>query len=311
MEFNFNLPSPPVPVWASPPPMVFVAPSSTVLPAVLALPPVAIQSGNNSAVRKRTHLTNENKIVALIQLCVANQREYAQSNKGNFWAMISELLLQEVGVSLRDPSGTVKGMVLKRRTQVRMQIGESGTVQEDTELTQAADQWIEIEDRVAKQKIAILHNATAGVVDRQAEEAAVHRANFFCSAHKKRDLSSAELSFSNEDDRNRGTAGPEGVMSEEEAIREIQHMRKKSRKMLKLDEDKSDMTRAVHSLGASVALVAKKIGAARPADIATNERLQNLERQMLEESMARKHQAEQSNAMLRQIMGSLADMQKK
>ncbi|RPA99887.1 hypothetical protein L873DRAFT_1806043 [Choiromyces venosus 120613-1] len=54
--------------------------------------------------RRCTYLTDENKL-ALVKLCVENQADFQERRKGQFWMMISGLLEQEIGVSLKDPAG--------------------------------------------------------------------------------------------------------------------------------------------------------------------------------------------------------------
>ncbi|RPB05755.1 hypothetical protein L873DRAFT_1797486 [Choiromyces venosus 120613-1] len=62
------------------------------------------QSQASIPARRRTYLTDENKL-ALVKLCVENQADFQERRKGQFWMMISGLLEQEIGVSLKDPAG--------------------------------------------------------------------------------------------------------------------------------------------------------------------------------------------------------------
>ncbi|RPA95932.1 hypothetical protein L873DRAFT_1811990, partial [Choiromyces venosus 120613-1] len=66
-----------------------------------------LQQPESQPIRRRTHLTDENKL-ALVKICVENQADFQEQKKGQFWAMISGLLQQEVGVSLKDPAGMFK-----------------------------------------------------------------------------------------------------------------------------------------------------------------------------------------------------------
>lgn len=68
------------------------------------LPATPISAAEGSKQYRRTYLTDKNKIT-LVRLCVDNQKEFAKSSRGAFWAMISQLLLQKAGVDLKDPSG--------------------------------------------------------------------------------------------------------------------------------------------------------------------------------------------------------------
>lgn len=55
-------------------------------------------------VKKRVFLTTDQKL-ALVKLCIENQGDFQVGKKGQFWAIIAQLLEQEVGVILRDPAG--------------------------------------------------------------------------------------------------------------------------------------------------------------------------------------------------------------
>jgi hypothetical protein len=88
----------------------------------------------------------------------------------------------------------MKGITALRRTQVKVQERESGTVQEDTEFTKAVDKWLEVEDHL-QNEIGNAKKSTA-IVDEEAEEAAIHSANLLRSAHKKRHWSSSGSSGS-------------------------------------------------------------------------------------------------------------------
>ena len=53
---------------------------------------------------RRIYLTDEKKLM-LVPLCVENQADFQERKKGQFWAMISDLLHQEAGIFLKDPAG--------------------------------------------------------------------------------------------------------------------------------------------------------------------------------------------------------------
>ncbi|KAA8906866.1 hypothetical protein FN846DRAFT_906826 [Sphaerosporella brunnea] len=79
-------------------------------------------------------------------LCVAHQADYFQGQKGTFWNKISELLEQDRGIILKDTRSTMIDLVDIRKQEVeRFTTGDqmSGNVQEESELTQNADLWIE------------------------------------------------------------------------------------------------------------------------------------------------------------------------
>lgn len=49
---------------------------------------------------------------------------------------MSVLLMQERGKTVKDPGVTVRNMVRERKTRRQAEVGESGTVQQDTKFTQ-------------------------------------------------------------------------------------------------------------------------------------------------------------------------------
>ncbi|RPB00726.1 hypothetical protein L873DRAFT_1842920 [Choiromyces venosus 120613-1] len=103
------------------------------------------ESQGSTPTHCHTYLTDEKKLI-LMRLCVENQADFQDRRKGQFWVMISDLLHQEAGIFLKDPAGTVKGFVASHRKQLKVQSCELGTVQEDTNFTQAVDKWIEVEE---------------------------------------------------------------------------------------------------------------------------------------------------------------------
>jgi hypothetical protein len=75
--------------------------------------------------KTRTYLTDEDKVV-LMNLCVDYQADHVRNKKTEFWSMISELLEQTAGVTLKEPQKTVRGLVAKRKATVKVQLKESG-----------------------------------------------------------------------------------------------------------------------------------------------------------------------------------------
>lgn len=97
---------------------------------------------------RRTFLTEDNKLT-LMKLCLVHEAEHRPGKKSAFWVDISERLLQESGIKLRDPHGTVKGLVAARKaTLTKHEEMEPGvTVRlENDELSRAVDKWIVHED---------------------------------------------------------------------------------------------------------------------------------------------------------------------
>jgi hypothetical protein len=101
------------------------------LTSVPPLPPPAectpsVSPTRSDAPRKeRTHVNDDDKVV-LMTLCTQYQAEHVRNKKMGFWLMISELLEQNTGLKLRDPSKTVAGIVAKRKATVRKEKSTSG-----------------------------------------------------------------------------------------------------------------------------------------------------------------------------------------
>jgi hypothetical protein len=119
----------------------------------------------------------------------------SESSGGNFsqrpfWYLVN--LISDSWIKLSHNIGTMKAFVVARHTQLKFQERESGTVQEDTEFTKAVDCWIEVEKRLERDCEEGKKSQTS--LDREAEEAAMHRANLLRSAHLKRRWSSSSAS---------------------------------------------------------------------------------------------------------------------
>ncbi|PUU75711.1 hypothetical protein B9Z19DRAFT_1195288 [Tuber borchii] len=255
---------------------------------------------------RHIYLTDEKKLM-LVRLCVENQADFQDRRKGQFWAMISDLLHQEAGIFLKDPAGTVKGLVASRRTQLKVQGRESGTVQEDTDFTQAVDRWIEVEEEREHAKELAQQPKTQSA--REAQEAEVHRSNLLRSAHLKRYLSSESSDGGNDDKsgpkRSRQGSGdsekeiedlgnPEEQAVSTNTIQRISSMRKKTRERA-VREDTHEMITAVKGMGDAVALVAEKLGRQGEGSsrfLNMEKRLNTIEENIRQEGDLRQKQAE-------------------
>ncbi|KAA8914910.1 hypothetical protein FN846DRAFT_992846 [Sphaerosporella brunnea] len=139
--------------------------------------------------KKRTHLTQDDKLV-LMNLCVDYQAEHVQNNKGRFWQKITELLDQETGVRLGDPSRTVAGLVVQR--QVLKEVPDdrkSGSVQKDDELCQKVDEWIRHEE--ALEEMTARASATPTAQEKEKEESEIQRRFMFARLSQKRTAEAA------------------------------------------------------------------------------------------------------------------------
>lgn len=195
-----------------------------------------------------------------------------------------------------------------------------------------------------------------GVIDREAEEAAIHRANLLRSSHKKRHWSSSsendsEASGYDHDpdatepeseskselirgphevsQRGPGRGLPRELLSERhgiegqddqhgeidrDTIQRIRKLRKKSRHAI-FEQQDTEITAAIHTLGASVAQVADKMGSQGSSSTEIQERLRGLEERLEEEARERKMDMEHSrevqqegNFLLSRIMSKLDNM---
>jgi hypothetical protein len=132
---------------------------------------------------KKAALTDELRL-SLVKLCLEHQSEHVFGRMRAFWNKISLLLEQEHGVKLRDTRSTMNDLVAGRKLEVERHRKESGTVQNDTELTQNVDQWIEHEE-VEEQRRANAKKAP-DTLAKEAKEAEVHRRNMMRIWSRKR-----------------------------------------------------------------------------------------------------------------------------
>jgi hypothetical protein len=128
----------------------------------------------------------------LVKLCVAHQSEYFHGQKGNFWKKISQLLEQEHGIILKEPRSTMQDIMAARRAEVaKFQDDKmSGRVQEESELTQNVDLWIEREDELKRQR----EDAKKGPeeLEKEKKEAAAARRNMMVTWCEKNAPGSAD-----------------------------------------------------------------------------------------------------------------------
>jgi hypothetical protein len=140
----------------------------------------------------------------LVKLCVAHQSEYFHGQKGNFWKKISQLLEQEHGIILKEPRSTMQDIMAARRAEVEKFKDDkmSGRVQEESELTQNVDLWIEREDELKRQR----DDAKKGPeeLEKEKKEAAAARRNMMVTWCEKNAPSSADSADSANDGKSAG-----------------------------------------------------------------------------------------------------------
>ncbi|PUU74584.1 hypothetical protein B9Z19DRAFT_1133069 [Tuber borchii] len=246
----------------------------------------------------------------------SHRRTYLTAeNKTQFWAKISQLLLQEANIGLRDPAGTMRGIVIARRAQQKVQDRESGTVQEDTKFTKAVDKWIKVED--FRQREREESKTTQAQVEKEHQEATRHRFNLLQSAHKKRYYSDIDNGndYADSNSEHESEAGGEGGSTEkqleEDTIERMGHLRIKTRtRPIKEKEELRSMSDAVVGLSDSVKMVAEKIRLREGSAKGLEDRVQHLEERIREDLQERKElrvQQEQGNKMLEAIVHKLYD----
>ncbi|KAI5788378.1 hypothetical protein EDC01DRAFT_631319 [Geopyxis carbonaria] len=310
-------------------------------PSIVHSPRVGSPSGESSTtVRgnnpRRAHLQDVDRLF-LIKLCVQHQGDHRERNIGRFWRKISALLKDGIGVELRDPSRTVNNWVNARRPVLAKQVTESGTVQSDTEFTQALDKWIEHLDTAEQLKKDAIKPVTQQ--DREKEEAAVHRANMFATIANKHYLSDFETDEEDanelagdarELDANEAPVGDNihSVDSSEErdTIKSIRRLRKKTRRTDKSREQSEQSlteTRMVVSAFGNMGEVMAKGMREGLAELASSNnsvrdnqevvvpavaepnisaRLDNLEQELREQRRAQDAQSTENNAVLNRIL---------
>jgi hypothetical protein len=124
--------------------------------------------------------------LALIKLCNLHSGDYYHGNKTNFWEFIKEMLAVDTGVLLKDPRGTVSDMMKERKRVVSAERKESGTVQEETELSQQLDRWISYVDEMEEKRTD--SKKAASVQEKEKNDAAIVRRNMLVRYGKKRAL---------------------------------------------------------------------------------------------------------------------------
>ncbi|KAI5782641.1 hypothetical protein EDC01DRAFT_632359 [Geopyxis carbonaria] len=236
--------------------------------------------GTSGGKRCRVVVSEENK-VALMKLCVENQGMHTRGKKKAFWALISALLEQDTGLVLRDPQTTHKIIVAARRAQLQREAKESGTVQEETELTQVVDSWLQ-KDADMEEEARLDKDPSAA--DKEAEEAEVVRQNLLLPRAQKRSPADAELS-----------SPPRSA-------------RKSSRSPARSRNDNHEVfLKAMDKLGGSMQDAARVLASSRaqPAVIDVDHRLTQLEARL--QNQADRHDAaqQQNTHMLTQIMDIL------
>ncbi|KAI5776770.1 hypothetical protein EDC01DRAFT_636407 [Geopyxis carbonaria] len=251
-----------------------------------------------SGTRKgRVFVTEEIKL-AMMKLCVENQDMNTRGKKGfpyanneeqkAYWALISALLEQETGFALRDPQNTHKIIIAARRAQLQREAKESGTVQEETELTQVVDAWLQREADM-EEEARLEKDPTAA--EKEAEEAEIVRQNLLLPRAQKRTVAEAEV---------QGNSPPRGS-------------RKSSRSPAKSRGDNEVFLQAMDKLGGSMQDAARVLADSRaqPGRMIeeVDQRLGQLESKL--EAQADRHNAaqEQNSHMLTQIMELLQRQQ--
>ena len=196
------------------------------------------------------------------------------------------------------------------RTQLKIQSHESGTVQEDTDFTQAVDKWIEVEEeREHAKEVARLPKTRSA---QEAQEAEIHRTNLLRSAHLKRHILSESsdggtgdssinlkrIRGGSREDEGEGVApGEAGLHAAEttvDTVHRISALRKKTKERV-VWKDTHEMIEAVKGMGDAVALVAEKLSGREENPsrfLEMEQRLDMIEGHICEEGDLRQKQAE-------------------
>ncbi|KAI5792001.1 hypothetical protein EDC01DRAFT_630496 [Geopyxis carbonaria] len=172
---------------------------------------------------KRSFMTDEHKL-KLMRICVDSQEKNVYGSKGTnyeqkqFWLDVRAMLEDETGLKLKDPQSTVSSLVATREAVVKRQRKESGTVQEETELTQVLDMWIA---RDLEMKEEAKAGKAPSAAQKEASEAEIQRQNLLLPRGLKRKPSQSDISEISTDDvpepsksprRNKDTAKQEIIL---------------------------------------------------------------------------------------------------
>lgn len=143
----------------------------------------------STAARSRTYFTERERL-DFVQLIVANQGEYPMRNKARFWTNMSAIFADtHDGKTIKYGARFVSDMVAKHVAKRRAERAESGTVQRDTELDQALDQWVEVEKR---QQDMLQESAEAEAQRQREREATAQRRGQMTIPHYLRHSASAD-----------------------------------------------------------------------------------------------------------------------
>jgi hypothetical protein len=236
---------------------------------------------------------DDDDLLALIRLCVSHQEEFVHGLKRDFWLTMAALLKNEIGKELRDPQSTMKGLVAGRRADLRRALQESGTVQEDTDLTQALDAWIEVLDEIEKQKVA--KKRSEDQLAREALTATQFRNNLLVPRGEKRGISdiitdSEDESVANSRSNSRSTSRS---MTEK---REKEEKKSETKQLVAAVERMGD---AVKQMGSELASAITNTGHS-----AASERLTRLENAFKE----RENREQNRDDMLARILEQVSHM---
>jgi len=137
---------------------------------------------NRSTRAPRTYLTDNDKLV-LARLCVQYQSDHKPGEKTRFWKKIGLLLKESTGKELKDPQDAMTTMLLQFEIDEARELRESGTVQNDSDIKQALRNWREHEQCLEQEKEDA--KKPQEVLDKEAEEAAIHRRNLLLGLKNK------------------------------------------------------------------------------------------------------------------------------
>lgn len=108
--------------------------------------------------KKKQVVLNDSDCLVLMRLCGEHRLDYRLSNITHFWNLIAQLfeantgnalyifllitkLIYIIGKPLKQPQKTVQILCEERSLQLEQYAKESGTTQDDTDLTDAIDEW--------------------------------------------------------------------------------------------------------------------------------------------------------------------------
>jgi hypothetical protein len=233
--------------------------------------------------------------LALVRLCVLYGDLYKRP-VSKFWNTVSTEFTRQTGKPMADPLAKVAKMVKDREKLVEQQRLESGTVQEESDFTQALDSWRKIQERYdnereEKQKTQKAKTKDAAIAETQA-------ANMMRSFREKRRMGSS-ADDPDEDD----TEDPEETSSTQS--KSLARPRKRRQKD---NTDTKELIGVVGSMGDKLSTAIEK-GLTNMSDALRTSKVSEPDSSWMTRMNALEARNEETNVMVGKLLDLVQQMQ--